>query len=419
MAIKLFPGRAAALSRLGRSAAARLFGWLLLTILSGATSVVCAQGNGVAEGRLVNGTDPSIKCGGVDFDVVGLGGGMSILKSATTDSAGRFKVNGLPTDSPVLIRANYKEVNYNARLAFDSAGRASVEIVVYEPTTSMSGIRLDPPRIAFQLTGDRLRTMEIYALTNESKPPRSYMNMSGNFRFSKAEGITTPPRMSVTSPGSPMPLNQSPLESPDGKSYYSLFPLRPGTTTFEVDQDLPYASGSYNYRARFFYDTPSFEIGVIPADMKVTGEGIRTVQTDPQRNFAVYSGGPVKAGTEIALVFSGGTPVVEQQPAAAQGESKVKPMPTSINQNALVIGPLFLACLVVVLWYAVNRIPEAAGQDQDPRARELKSRRDQLLNFLASLDSQHDAQGLERRDYLRQREQGKRQLRRISLLLKK
>ncbi len=74
---------------------------------------VHAQGNGAVDGRLVNGTDPKIVAANVDLDVVGLGGGMRILKSLTTDAAGRFQVDGLPTDSPVLIRANYKSVNYN------------------------------------------------------------------------------------------------------------------------------------------------------------------------------------------------------------------------------------------------------------------------------------------------------------------
>jgi len=378
-----------------------------------------AQGNGVVEGHMVNGTDRSIRCGGVDFDVVGLGGGMSIIKSATTDAAGRFKVDGLPTDSPVMIRANYKDVNYHGRVNFDASGKATVEVEVYEPTTSMQGIRLDGPRMGFQLIGDKLRAMEIYSFVNETKPPRSYMNMSGNFRFSKAQGIAQPPRMSVTSPGSPMPLNQSPLESSDGRSYYSLFPLKPGTTTFEIDQEFPYRDGSYSYVARFYYDAASYEIGAIPADMKVSGEGLRQVSSDPQKNFAVYAGGPVKSGSEVAITFSGGTPVAEQPPAAESGESKVKPMPTMVGQNTLVIGPLVLLGLVAVLWFAVNRIPEAAGPNPDPRARELRSRRDQLLNYLASLDNQFENQTLERREYLRQREQGKRQLRRISLLLKK
>src|SRR5687768_13192354 len=36
------------------------------------------QGSGVVEGKLVNGTDPRIVGAGVEIDVIGLGGGMSV-----------------------------------------------------------------------------------------------------------------------------------------------------------------------------------------------------------------------------------------------------------------------------------------------------------------------------------------------------
>ena len=73
---------------------------------------------------------------------------------------------------------------------------------------------------------------------------------------------------------------------------------------------------------------------------------------------------------------------------------------------------------IAVLWYAVNRIP-AISQGSDLRTKELRERREQLLNLLANLDNRYESQALDRREYLKQREQGKRQLRRISMLLKK
>ncbi len=378
-----------------------------------------AQGSGIVEGRLINKTNPSILPAGVDLDVVGLGGGMSILKSAKTDKAGRFKINGLPTDTPMLIQASYRDVNYHGQVRFDASGKAEVEIAVYETTTSMAGIRLDSARYAFQRSGDGLRSMELYSFNNETSPPRSYMNTGGNFRFDKAPGIAEPPKMNVTGPGSAMPLIESPLESQDGQYYYSLYPLRPGITTFEIDQQLPYTGGTYTFKKKFYYDVDSFEIGVIPQDMTVTGAGLVKLQTDPKRNFSVYQGGPVKAGTEVVWTFAGGTPVVEPSPTESRGETSVTHMPDTIARNALILGPLVLIGFVAVLWYAVNRIPEESAQARDSRIKELKMRRDQLLNYLAALDSQYENQALERRQYVRQREQGKRQLRRISLLLKK
>ena len=55
-----------------------------------------SQQKGIVEGRLVNGTDPSIIARSVELDVVELGAGMSIIKTATTDSSGKFRVDGLP-----------------------------------------------------------------------------------------------------------------------------------------------------------------------------------------------------------------------------------------------------------------------------------------------------------------------------------
>jgi hypothetical protein len=135
-------------------------------------------------------------------------------------------------------------------------------------------------------------------------------------------------------------------------------------------------------------------------------------------NFAFYSGSPVKAGTEVAWVFAGGTPVAAEA-ADDSGESRIKPFPNEIGQRALWIGPLLLMALIVVLWYAFNGIPAKVSKSQDPRIKELKERRDRLLNLVATLDHRHEDRALERRDYVRLREQAKSQLRRIALLLGK
>lgn len=389
------------------------FLWAVLSIPG-----ALAQGSGVVEGRLVNKTNPAIVASKVDLDVLAFAGGLGIIKSTATDASGRFRIDGLPTDQMLLVRANYKGANYFGRVNFDSTGKANLEIEIYETTTSMKGIRAEAERIAFQMAGDHLETLETISFNNQTKPPETFMSMEGNFRFSKSPGIMEPPKISVTGPGAPMPLAQSPLESPDGTSYYSLYPLRPGVTTFEIQEVLPYTNQSYTFRKKFYQDLSSLQIGVIPQDMSLSGAGLTKIQVDPQKNFAVYSSGPVKAGTEVVWTFSGGTPVREQAAAPSTGESKVKPYPTYVGQNALIIGPLLLMGFIAVLWYAFNHV-QALSPNSESRLKELRGRREQLLIYLANLDNQYDSQVLDRREYARRREQGKRQLRRISMLLKK
>jgi len=370
------------------------------------------------EGSLVNGTDRSIVPSAVELEVLGVGAGMSIIKTAVTDDRGRFRIDGLSTDSPILIRVNYKSVSYISQVQFDPAVRARMEMVVYEPTTSMAGIRLQSLRMAFQLRGDHLDSIEEYSIDNQSKPPETFMNPEGSFRFSKAAGITELPRLSVSGPGSSMPLMQSPFESPDGRSYYSLFPLKPGTTTFEVQQVLPYSGRSYTYKKTFFQDVDSVEIGIIPRDLDFSGSGLQRVRVDPTQNFAVYSAGPVKAGTEVTWTFSGGTITTPPQMTEDRGESQITPMPTAMGRNALIVGPLVLLGLVAILWLAFNRADAGSAQGRLPRAMELRQRRARLVDYMAGLDNKFANQALSRSEYLRQREIVKRQLRRIATLIK-
>ena len=93
-------------------------------------------------------------------------------------------------------------------------------------------------------------------------------------------------------------------------------------------------------------------------------------------------------------------------------------MPDIIGRNALILGPILLMAFVLVLWYAFNQMQKAPEKTVNPRNRELKDRREQLLNTIADLDHRYEINALGRQEFLRQREENKRRLRRISLLLK-
>ncbi len=377
-----------------------------------------AQGRGIVEGTLVNGTNPGSPCAGAQLEVVGLATGMNTLKTARSDSNGRFRIDGLPTEQPLMVRTEYKSVSYHARVAFDAGGKAGVTIEVFEPTSSASGITIDDVRMAFQLSGEQLRSLELYSFSNSTKPPRTYVNPDGTFRFSKAPGILELPKTSVTAPGATMPLTQSPLESADGRSYYLLYPLRPGVTTFETDQLLPYKDRTYVYRKWFHEDSKPFEIGVVPADTTLTGEGLVKLQVNTKENFAVYRSGLIKAGTEVSWTFTGGTPVTQPSADERPGqEPRVMPTPNAVGRNALIFGPLLLIGFIALLWYATLLMQGATSNSRDPLHKTLKERREQILNYAADLDYRLEIQAMDRSEYVRKREHCKRQLRRIALIL--
>lgn len=312
-----------------------------------------SQQNGVLEGRLLNRTDPAIIARNVELEVIELGAGMSIIRVETTDSEGRYRIENLPENRRYMIRANYKGANYHSQVSFDDSGIAKVDIEVFEPTTSMEDIEVIGAQIAFQAVGDQLRSMETVTINNRTNPPRTFTDPEGNFRISKPQGILEPPQIRVTAPGSSMPVVQTALESPDGQSYYSLYPLRPGTTVFEVQQLLPYTDRSYTYTKKFYLDIGPMDIGVLPQDMDLSGQDLEKMQVDSQE-FSVYVSPPVKAGTEVVWTFSGGTPISESVSSEPAGGSTVMAMPSFVGRNALIIGPLLLMGFILVLWYAFN-----------------------------------------------------------------
>jgi hypothetical protein len=358
------------------------------------------------DGRLINRTNPAIAPRNATIDAVGMSSGMSILKSATTDSSGKFRMEGLPTDEPLMVRASYMGVNYHARLSFNATGSAHVELEVYESTNSMKDIHVDGIQMTFQATGRQLVSVETISFNNKTNPPRTYVNPEGALRVSKAAGILDLPSIRVTAPGSSMPLVQPPLESPDGQSYYSQYPLKPGVTAFEVQQITPYENRSYVYKKKFFQDIQSLRIGVIPKDMVLSGQGLSNIKVVADNNFSVYESPAIKAGTEIVWTLSGGT-IVEQQETSNEEETAIEARPNAVDRHALMLGSLLLAGLIAVLWYAFNHAP-AGSNDTGTR--------EKLLDYVADLDSRYEAHDLTRQEYFKLREKAKRRLRSIFIM---
>ena len=73
---------------------------------------------------------------------------------------------------------------------------------------------------------------------------------------------------------------------------------------------------------------------------------------------------------------------------------------------------------VLVLWVAFNRAQKDKPTPPGHRTSDLKNRRERLLNAIAELDHNHEVHAISESEFVRQREESKRQLRRISLLLK-
>ncbi|HSW39315.1 MAG TPA: carboxypeptidase-like regulatory domain-containing protein [Acidobacteriota bacterium] len=379
---------------------------------------IFAQSTGIVEGRLVNRTNPAIIPGGVELEALELDGGMNIVKTAVTAGDGTFRFEGLAVSRPLMIRVTYKGVNFHVRPDFDSTGKAQVELVVYEPGASRDDIHVESNTIVFQMEGVVLRSLETVALNNKSNPPAVFIHPEGVFRTSKPDGILEPPVLRILAPDATMPVTQPVMESNDGMSYYSPYPLKPGITSFEIRQAVPYTGEGYTHAGRFYMAADSVEIGVIPYDMELHGEGLTKIESNPQENFSVYRSPPIEAGKEFVWTFSGGTPVTRAaEPAATAQRSTIKPLPGTIGRNAMVILPLLLMGFVLFLWHASNVLRKNSEESDRYRIRKLEEHRDRLLDLIARADHRHETGTVGPDEYRQQREELKGRLCRLYRLL--
>jgi hypothetical protein len=244
-----------------------------------------------------------------------LGQGMEEAGRTKADSKGNFSFK-LDAQGPHLVRAIHQGVTYH-RMA--PPGTTSVEVEVYDVAKQIDGLEVVADIMRFQAGQGQLDVQRIFAVQNTSKPPRTQMN-ERNLEFNVPEGAKIVSGSAMTANGNP--LNSMPVPEDDKKTRYAfLFPLRPGTTQFEIEYQLPY-DGKANIDPKSLYPLQHF-VAIVPKSMQFSaGSGTNYQQMpDPQQpdaNVQVASG--AQPGQALAFQISGeGTLGARQENAGAPG----------------------------------------------------------------------------------------------------
>ncbi|HUQ50560.1 MAG TPA: hypothetical protein VM056_07610, partial [Terriglobales bacterium] len=159
---------------------------------------------------------------------------MEEVGRAKTDSQGRFTLRLADESAPHLVRVNHRNVNY-----FRAAppGTTSVEVNVFDAAENVEGIKQTVDIMRIEADATNLRVVQLFALTNESKPPRTLMSMK-SFEMVLPEGAKLEQSLAA-GPGG-MPVTTAPVPTGEKDRYAFLFPIRPGETRFQVAYSLPY-----------------------------------------------------------------------------------------------------------------------------------------------------------------------------------
>jgi len=236
-----------------------------------------------------------------------------------TDAKGHFSFKLDDAQSPHLVRAIHQEVTYH-RMA--PPGTTSVEMEVYDVGKKIDGIAVVADIMRVQADQGQMDVMRAFAVQNTSKPPRTQMN-ERNLEFYVPEGAKILQSQAMTENGNPV--NSAPVpESGDKTRYAFLFPLRPGTTQFEVEYTVPY-TGSANIDPKTIYPLQHF-VAIVPKAMQFAAAAGTNYQpmSDPQQPDAnVQVASNAALGQSLAFKISGeGTLQARQQNAGQPGEGE-------------------------------------------------------------------------------------------------
>src|SRR5579864_1088133 len=261
---------------------------------------------------------------GDEVVLLSLGQGMEEAGRTKTDAKGHFSFK-LDGQGPHLVRVIHQEVTYH-RMA--PPGTTSVEIEVYDVGKKVEGIEVVADIMRFQAAQGQLQVERTFAVTNNSKPPRTQMN-EHNLEFYVPEGATVTEGQAMTAGG--QPVKSAPVPEDNSKTKYAfLFPLRPGETRFNVVYSVPY-TGSANIDPKTVYPLEHF-VAIAPKSMEFSPAPGAKYQVAPfpgQPDANVEVASNMQVGQPMAFKLSGeGTLAAPSDGSGQSGEGS-----TAQNEN--------------------------------------------------------------------------------------
>jgi len=257
---------------------------------------------------------------GDEVVLLSLGQGMEEAGRTKSDAKGNFSFK-LDAQGPHLVRVIHQDVTYH-RMA--PPGTTSTEVEVYDVGKKVEGIDVVADIMRVQVEQGQLEIMRAFAVQNHSKPPRTQMN-ERNLEFYVPEGAQIVQSSAMTANG--QPVNSAPVPVDDKKTRYSfLFPLRPGTTQFEVAYQVAY-TGSANIDPKTVYPLQHF-VTILPKSMQFSpapGTKFQSMNDPQQPDANVQVASSAAVGQPLAFKISGEGTLQDRQDSANASASAGQP----------------------------------------------------------------------------------------------
>ena len=369
-----------------------------------------AQGSGVLEGTVVNGTagGPAIGAGVVVKLYVLQGSTEVQTLETTTDGQGRFRFEGLDTDPaleywPEAVYLDVPTSNGQGYQFGEGETLIDATLTVYETTTDDADIRIGSVHVVAESFGQVLRLSEIYFFGNAGD--RAYVGSPGE--DGRPRTVFVPLPAGAMGVGFDDDVSAERFVQ-DADGLWDTEPIPPGTETSLVffSYHLVVAGDTVPLEHRFAYPVGSLNVMLVQPGLTLRSDALESLGPEMlgDRQYELYGARDLSPDAPLALEFvpTAGSGAMPASPAGA-GQT-VPGISASGNQPALRQIGFALAFLAVaaVLAYAFlskGRPPQLVPEP----APEAPARR--LLVDLADLEDAYEAGQVTEADYARQRAQ--------------
>jgi hypothetical protein len=281
---------------------------LLFSTLAAAQSIT---------GTVTNGTTGKPSAGD-EVTLLSLSQGMQEIASTKSDAHGHFSF-AAPADAntPHMVRATHDGVNYFPPGGPLMPGSTTAVLTVYDAAKKVDGLSQTVEVDRYQSDGKQLEGIALYAIRNQSQPPRTVVNDKATFEIVLPDGAELESAQAKGPGGQPIAIEASPAAQ---KNHYALgYPLRPGETQFQVAFHMPYSGGAA-ISPKPLADVQHFVV-MTPPGMTFTPKNPQQFQAMPDQP-GVMVATNVKPGQDLSFRLAGaGTfPAEGEQSSQGPGE---------------------------------------------------------------------------------------------------
>jgi len=248
-------------------------------------SMFLASLTAIAFGQTLTGTvtnattkKPSV---GDDIILLNFSTGTREVGRTQSDSTGRFTLKLDDSRKPRIFQVIHQGASYFKVVPPSSS---EVRLEVYDVSKKLSDIAVTADVTRFQVKGDSLQVVRLFAVKNNSAPPRTQMS-ERNFEFYLPQGAQIDDCMARSPGGEPARTFLFPQKK---KNLYAfMFPLRPGETQLQVLFHMPY-NGAVTINPKPIYNVDHYVV-MLPKRMHFTAapEADYRAMNDPQQNDAI------------------------------------------------------------------------------------------------------------------------------------